>query len=56
LRTTNEELIHKTHLLEASEEELRVQQEELIQTNNELDEKAKLLFAQNEDLEKPVRP
>lgn len=52
LGTTNEELIHKTHLLEASEEELRVQQEELIQTNNELDEKAKLLLAQNEDLEK----
>ena len=39
-------------MLEASVEELRIQQEELVQTNNELDEKAKLLQEQNNELEK----
>ncbi|SJN32642.1 response regulator [Sphingobacterium sp. JB170] len=50
LRITNEELLHKTNLLEASEEELRVQQEELQQANTELTTKAKLLEKSNEEL------
>lgn len=51
LRTTNDELVHKTHQLEASEEELRVQQEELKHANIELEEKAKLLEERNFSIE-----
>ncbi|MFC3196769.1 response regulator [Parapedobacter deserti] len=51
LRTTNDELTHKTHLLEASEEELRVQQEELKHANLELEEKARLLEERNFSIE-----
>jgi len=51
LRTTNDELVHKTHQLEASEEELRVQQEELKHANLELEEKARLLEERNVSIE-----
>ncbi|MFC7525932.1 response regulator [Parapedobacter sp. GCM10030251] len=51
LRTTNDELVHKTHQLEASEEELRVQQEELKHANLELEEKARLLEERNFSIE-----
>jgi len=51
LRTTNDELVHKTHQLEASEEELQVQQEELKHANSELEEKARLLEERNFSIE-----
>lgn len=51
LRTTNEELVRKTHLLQASEEELTVQQEELRQANAELEEKAEILEEQNRTIQ-----
>lgn len=51
LRTTNDELVHKTHQLEASEEELRVQQEELKHANLELEERARQLEERNFSIE-----
>ncbi len=46
----SEELEEQTARLKASEEELRVQQEELAQTNAELEEKAQLLESVNENV------
>lgn len=51
LRTTNEELVYKTKMLQASEEELQVQQDELTTVNIDLEEKAHLLEERNRVIE-----
>lgn len=51
LRAANDELMHKTQLLKASEKELRSQQEVLRRTNAELQEKARLLEERNASIE-----
>ncbi|GAC1308913.1 MAG: hypothetical protein NVSMB24_23420 [Mucilaginibacter sp.] len=51
MRHTNEELLSKTKMLQASQEELKSRQNELKHTNDELEEKAKLLSEKNQALE-----
>ena len=53
MRITNEELMSKTEMLQASEEELIVQQEELRSTNAELEEKASCLKKRTRPYRKP---
>ncbi|HWZ14818.1 MAG TPA: response regulator [Mucilaginibacter sp.] len=51
MRHTNQELLSKTKMLQASQEELKSRQDELKHTNAELEEKAELLSQKNRAIE-----
>jgi len=51
LRTTNEELEEKTHVLQKSEEELKAQSEEMQASNEELEEKMHAIEAQKQEIQ-----